>query len=233
MKKMKKILLILFLAILLQLKNNVFAYDNQANANVNVTFRVDMSGQNVSNGVYLNGSPTAWLFTPMSKEGNTNIYSVIVNLIPGEKHVYYYRNVADWNASSREVVPSDCSNSMALWGWTGDRAFYTPTNDSIISNTYSSCATISSSTALIDNFVQGDIQIFPNPVKDILSIMLPEDMKEASINIYSLDGRKVITNQQVARSLDIKICVSDIKSGLYLLEIRNKQRIFVRKINIQ
>jgi hypothetical protein len=230
---MKKILLIVFLAIFLQLENNVFANDNQANATVNVTFRVDMTGQDASQGVYLTGTFTGWYFTPMIKEGSTNIYSVNVSMTTGNQEVYYYKNAANWNPGTRETVPAECAKSnTTTYAWPGDRAVFVPAHDSIISNTYSSCASISN-TALVDNFVQDDIQIFPNPAKDFLSVMLPEYMKEASITIFTLDGRKVISNPDVAHSLDINICVSDVKSGLYLLEIHNKQKSFVRKINIQ
>ena len=59
---MKKIYTLIFV---LLISFNLFA--------VKVTLKVDMTGQDVSKGVYLTGEINAWVFTPMTSEGK-NIY---------------------------------------------------------------------------------------------------------------------------------------------------------------
>lgn len=109
--------------------------------NVKVTFRVDMTGVDVSNGVYITGEFTKgdennWQFFAMKREGTSNIYSFTTYLNPGQRGAYYYLNGQDWNA--RESVPQECQE---VWN---DRLYSISSNEAtaIYSNVWGSCATI-------------------------------------------------------------------------------------------
>lgn len=109
--------------------------------NVEVTFRVDMTGVDVSNGVYITGEFTAndegsWQFFDMKREGDSNIYYFKTFLNPGQNGAYYYLNAKDWNA--REYVPQECQGK---WD---DRLYSVPNNVSAYtySNVWGSCSTI-------------------------------------------------------------------------------------------
>lgn len=106
---------------------------------INATFNVDMTGQSVTNGVYITGNVNGWKFTALTKVGTSQIYTTTLSLTAGVKQIYYFKNAANWSATTKETVPDACSNSMALWGWAGDRAFYTPANDTIINNYWGAC----------------------------------------------------------------------------------------------
>jgi Secretion system C-terminal sorting domain len=77
---------------------------------VNVTFRVDMTGLTVSaNGVHVAGDLNGWntTGTPLTKEGNTNIYSATVALAPGRDIQYKYLNGNAWG--TEEAPPLTCA----------------------------------------------------------------------------------------------------------------------------
>lgn len=108
--------------------------------NAEVTFRVDMTNIDTSNGVYITGEFTKgdwdqWQFFPMKQEGNSSIYYFKTNLSLGQTGAYYYLNAADWNA--KESIPESC---QLKWE---DRLYEIPNNakSMIISNVWSSCET--------------------------------------------------------------------------------------------
>lgn len=86
---------------------------SQAFAQVNVTFKVDMTGQTVSaNGVQVTGSINGWSDTSnvLTKEGETNIYSGVVTLNTGW-HEYKFLN-GGWENGITEAPEAPCT----LWG---------------------------------------------------------------------------------------------------------------------
>lgn len=95
-----------------------------------VTFVVDMTGSDTSNGVYISGDFTFDTHQPMLYKGN-NVYSYDATLPEGLTGEYYI-SIAS-NADSRETVPSDCSS--------GDnkRAFEIASGVQDISTVWNSC----------------------------------------------------------------------------------------------
>lgn len=109
-------------------------------SSVNLTFRVDMTGQDVSQGVYVCGTMNGFAFTKMTQEIGTNVYRATLSALEGDQHAYYYKNAANWTAGTRETVPDACALSYTTkYAWTGDRAFTVPANDTIIEAKYNSC----------------------------------------------------------------------------------------------
>ncbi|WP_298222570.1 choice-of-anchor J domain-containing protein [Flavobacterium sp.] len=69
------------------------------------------------------------------------------------------------------------------------------------------------STLGINNFSNNLISLTPNPVQNILRIKTPETIKEVSV--YSLLGKKVISTQISADTVDVSI----LTQGMYLLKV--------------
>lgn len=73
------------------------------------------------------------------------------------------------------------------------------------------------------------IKIFPNPVKDILTI---QNTNESAIKIFSVNGSLLKTSISNSNS-NVKVDISSFKSGIYILEISNttgKQRSKIIKL---
>jgi hypothetical protein len=91
-------------------------------AQVDVTFRVDMSAETVSeNGVHVAGTINGWSTdsTPLVEEGNSGIYAVTIQLDEGW-HRYKFLNGNNWGTDESAGYPCAPSN--------GDRFMYV--NDS-------------------------------------------------------------------------------------------------------
>jgi len=97
---------------------------------VQVTFKVDMSLQSVSNdGIHLAGSFNNWNYSSlqMLPEGN-GIYSITVTLTEGDYHTYRFVN---GNSSSRaEVVPPECGAGDPFAGY--NRYLTVPGSDLVL-----------------------------------------------------------------------------------------------------
>jgi Secretion system C-terminal sorting domain len=71
--------------------------------------------------------------------------------------------------------------------------------------------------------------VYPNPVKNIISISNSENINVKSISISDLNGRFIKT-ENFSNVSDIKVNVSDLSSGMYLLNINSDQGIVIKKI---
>jgi thiol-disulfide isomerase/thioredoxin len=73
------------------------------------------------------------------------------------------------------------------------------------------------------NDINSSLSIYPNPVKDVLTI----DGIYNSVNIYDVFGKLVLTSQ-TQKTID----VSTLSNGIYMLEINTEQAVKTKKITI-
>ncbi len=78
-----------------------------------------------------------------------------------------------------------------------------------------------------------DVKIFPNPASDILYLDFNENVNDLRIRIVDISGKeyKILTEKVSGKMLKIK--VENLISGLYLLEIMNKDKIVYKKVIIE
>jgi sugar lactone lactonase YvrE len=86
---------------------------------------------------------------------------------------------------------------------------------------------------------KNDIQIFPNPAKDNISIkIIPEKTQNIRLNIYTMNGQLIYsgnTFRTESQGSTVRLDISDpIKypSGLYLIEISADNFSYIKKISI-
>lgn len=105
-----------------------------------VTFKVDMTGQDVSNGVFVTGNFTGdpWQIIAMTEEDGENIYSYTTDVEVGTTGAYVFRNVNNWDDTSKENVPKDCAPQ---WG-THREYSITTAADKVYAYKWASCESI-------------------------------------------------------------------------------------------
>lgn len=72
----------------------------------------------------------------------------------------------------------------------------------------------------------GDIQIYPNPVKDILYFEIPQELVVNTIILYDVLGRKVMTVLNSLTSMDMR----SLQKGVYFVSIFSQDKTFTKKI---
>ena len=74
--------------------------------------------------------------------------------------------------------------------------------------------------------------IYPNPVKDVLHVILPQRYEWANVQIFNLLGNEILTNELVHTDL-INLNTSSLSSGTYLLKIQTPETVITQKITKQ
>lgn len=212
--------------------DNVLIVISSSSTNTpNVTFRVDMTGQNVNKGVFVVGDMTNWTFQPMTHIGN-KIYEVTIQMAEGDQGAYYFIRNNNWANSQnyRETVPAEC----AIW-WGTDRGYDIPNYDVTYAYVFGSCQTIGSTyfsktmSSKEGGFELKNVFIYPNPTNDILEIKLGKNMFVNEVSLLDITGRVVLrTSLKVEKSTQLDL--SRINSGTYFLILNTNNGKLNKKI---
>ena len=74
---------------------------------------------------------------------------------------------------------------------------------------------------------ESNVELFPNPVKDILKIKLP-NASTGNIVIFNVLGENVLSGDLSSRTMQIDL--SELKSGVYLVRIQTENQSTIKKI---
>lgn len=182
---------------------------------VTVTFKVDMSGKDVSRGVYIVGTINDWAISKMNEEGDS-IYSYSLELTPGETLNYYYLTTSTWTnyESYRETVPSECALAYG-----SDRQFIVPSSDSVISVIWGTCSSISLNAN--QNTRQKRINIKPNPADEQVFIESHRPLANSVLTIANTNGqvvKKLVFDEKTTNNSTVGI--NDFEAGIYLFNFK-------------
>jgi hypothetical protein len=108
---------------------------------------------------------------------------------------------------------------------------FTQWNDDNIDNPRT--VTVTQDTALTAMFApdagiatikQTGISVYPNPVENAISIVLPEHTTQASFRLYDMQGRLLL---EQTLTTDEQVVVSHLSSGIYLytMDVKGKRQI--------
>jgi len=155
---------------------------------VKVTFKVDMTGQDVSNGVYLalEDMDTTLKIFPTAGIGS-GIYSYFTYLSPGDSGAYYFLN--DSSLSARETIPSEC----ALWNGT-DRKYTVGNADFTFAYMWGSCESPGSTSFSNEGVARDEngsltVEVYPNPARNIFYVEYNSPGREVTLEMFDVSGR--------------------------------------------
>ncbi|MFO7668984.1 MAG: glycosyl hydrolase 53 family protein [Bacteroidales bacterium] len=202
---------------------------------VPVTFKVDMTGVDVSNGVYVTGEfpndlGEEWKLNSMTLESD-NIYAYSTEMEIGASGAYYFLNDDDWGA--REKVPVEC---IAYWGL--DRGFEIPPGSDSMTFAYvwSSCEQISpvSVPDPAHSRLESLFEIIPNPVQNNRLNLYMQVNDHLFLTVMDLQGRILHLQDMDCSAGDIlTIDLGTLTKGAYLVKLsftghlRNESKFFV------
>ncbi|MDA3927801.1 MAG: glycosyl hydrolase 53 family protein [Prolixibacteraceae bacterium] len=192
--------------------------------NPKITFKVDMKGVDVSQGVYVTGSfsgASDWSILAMENEGN-NKYSYTVEMMPGDSGAFYFLNANNWDA--RETVPADC----ATW-WDVDRGYSVAENDTTFAFKWGTCETFATSKKQIEKTKSGCF-IYPNPSENGSFTIQLNESEKFKIDIFNTSGQ--IVKRINANELNTAYKVDGLEKGIYFISLRNEQNSFAQKLMV-
>jgi hypothetical protein len=120
---------------------------------------------------------------------------------------YSHNEVVFTFPSAVSVAPSGVE--FAVFGYNGTATTTLQVNS--ISLIGSSAPFLINGTTGINNAANNDIQLYPNPVTNILNVIATE---KVNVAIFSIDGKKLM-GQKDAKNIN----VSNLVSGMYLIQV--------------
>lgn len=151
-----------------------------------------------------------------------------LNTVPGNfNQSYFPSNASDWKMATIGI-PQSMQNSTELivkFVATSDYG-----NNLFIDNIWMSASPLS-----MEEATAADLKLFPNPAKDIAQVEFnASNDGDVELNIIDLNGRTVSTvNTTVtAGAQNISLDVSDLPSGVYMVQVRQNDNINTLRLNV-
>ncbi len=140
--------------------------------------------------------------------------------------------------SGSSVTQSNDNSSSWSFNWTapstdeGDITFYAAVlagngNGDENDQTVTTSLTVSLSTLGIAEANLLTFEIFPNPSQDFLTIQLPNEMINGSIELFDYLG-KTVKSKKIS-NIDNKLNLSNLNQGLYFVKVSSEGKIGVQK----
>lgn len=181
---------------------------------VDVTFKVDMTGVDMSSGdgVYIVGELNSWTHSAMALEGD-NVYSVTLSLAEGAIHYYYYTINTLWEGDQlRETfpIPAPCGSdgTEKTDGWAGDRFVTVPATAEVLATVpYGGC---SGTTPVNKVDLKNEVAIYA--IGGGINVEVTDLSK---VEIFSIDG-KLVSKVIVEGNKTISC-----SKGVYIVKVNN------------
>lgn len=189
---------------------------------VNVTFRVDMSGETVSGDGVQVVIKDPWIWTAMTDIGD-GIWEATVELLQDDSYPYSFVNGAVDYWAGEEVITGECKdgeNNQRL-------AVVEYTDKTLPAFVFGTCTkTTVSSLQMSDE----GIFIYPNPAYDMIFLKnLSEDVN--NIRVYNVIGTEVL-HKPVNRESRVWLKVDQLINGVYFIRVEENGRQYNQKILI-
>jgi len=184
---------------------------------MSVVFRVDMTGQDTTNGVFVTGdfTGTEWKFMRMHHAGQM-IFQYNYRLPGRSEGAYIFQNKADWNTSSREMVPAEC----ALY-WDTHRKFVVKDQPVEFGFVWGSCEQLSGLP--VAEMDETTVTIHPNPTHSTLRIQSHENISH--LEISDVRGKRLI-EFPVQDPKETLADISTLPGGIFIIKIVYHNRSF-------
>lgn len=164
--------------------------------NVQVTFRVDMSLEQVSPlGIHIAGSFQGWNpgSTNMTHTGNS-IYSYTATLLSGSYVEYKFINGNAWGMD--ENVPAACANN-------NNRYLTVPSSDTVLMAVCFGQCVPCNQLGIPDPYNLEEMTFYPNPVHRTLHLIYPGEW--VKLTIWSSDGREIFFTRTTRKYVDLAL----------------------------
>lgn len=140
-----------------------------------------------------------------------------------------------------DELANDGENSCLIWevfaarglGWDADQGSAFERNDQVEAFNMPPTFALDCTTFSSQGFEDSQLKIWPNPVKENLTIQLTiSESEDASVELYNINGRRVL-QQKMKTNTSHRLNVSAYQKGIYLLKVTTSEGSYTEKIIIQ
>ena len=196
-----------------------------AEALVDVTLQVDMSGINAPNGVYLAGDLTRnaaaqWTFKKLDPAGG-NVFTTTLTLARGGRYPFAFYTGTAWRADEKEQVPHLCATA-----WGTHRTLTPPDADAVLRFTYGRCEVVQATGVESDETPEDMgalLPNYPNPFRDTTTLAYSLTQPQyVTLAVYDLLGRRVAVVDEGLRLPaihQVRFDAGALADGVYLYRL--------------
>ncbi|NBC58594.1 MAG: T9SS type A sorting domain-containing protein [Bacteroidetes bacterium] len=135
--------------------------------------------------------------------------------------IYLFDNYTDTEVELNE-------NAINTYSFTVDQSI----SESVASNRFD--IRFESTTLSTDEFEKSGISVYPNPASDLVNINFSQNTDELEqIVLYDLNGRLVFASKLNSNDIEQQIDVSNLSSGIYVLEINTVKHQYNTKVIVE
>jgi hypothetical protein len=234
-------------SVFIQEKDTVLSFkwgsceDGDPDRKVKLTFNVSMkgSGMSLSKGIFLVGEITDWEFVRMTALGDSLYTYTYPEVSPGTSTAYYYLTNNSWEnyQQYRETVPEECAYSDEVTGdpgWTTDRALVVPDHDTVTGYVWGTCIELDRAVSLGPEIKSADfvLNLFPVPATEQVYLHHGKNGFHGSLRIYDHSGKNIRQEHISDPGQQIRIDVSGMLGGMYILQLEDHISILTGKLFI-
>ena len=128
----------------------------------------------------------------------------ILQFINKHYSVYFDNNTIPNNPLEYEISSSGSSKTLTITNPEGNQAIY------------------GNELLKIQVMESTKFSVFPNPIKNLLNIKWQNEMRKLAIQIFTLEG-KILQAENIENKNQTSIDVSNLSSGIYLLNIEDEE----------
>jgi hypothetical protein len=202
---------------------------------INVTLSVNMAwevanGAIDSNGVHVAGTWQSW--NPMGSEmldtNGDGVYHITFESALGESLQYKFLNGTDWTDAEPTADLAACGVSDGFGGY--NRTATLGNADTVFATVcFGKCYDCAVS---IDEAL-GSISLFPNPTTGAFSLERTNLTGEVEVSIMGLRGELLNATNWDAGSSELKIDLSELASGIYMVRLTAEEGTRTMRVAIQ
>jgi len=126
---------------------------------------------------------------------------------------------------------ADCINlDLSLWAGQGSIKIMFESYNHFGNNLFIDNVLVGSMTDIAEELTNDEIRIFPNPTNGIINILIPENMDEAEVSVYNLQGVEVFKFSSTTKNRSFVANLSKYGEGVYFIRVLSGEQLFVEKV---
>ena len=192
---------------------------------------VDASGNVYTTGFFdgtVDFDPGAGTFNLTSAVG----YDIFISKLDASGNFVWAKSIGGVNDDWGNSIAVDASGNVYTTGWFMNTADFDPGPGTFNLTTVGSedifiCKLSVATTGFADVIVNGNVRVFPNPADNLVYIYNP-GVDNATVVIRNQLGQEVFKQEMQAEQIAVDI--SSLSTGLFFLEIKNNQEVYIEQI---
>lgn len=88
-------------------------------------------------------------------------------------------------------------------------------------------------TGIVDNISNKEVNLYPNPAKNMLNISFNSHIKSGIITIYDITGKLILTNEFQDKNSSQSINISAFEKGVYMIKVQSEGETLSTKMFIK